>query len=743
MKRSITAFCGFMLMLALQATVMAQEERKPITLEDIFKNRKFASKAIAGIQSLRNGVHYWQLKKDSVNYYDFAEGRYAGTIVTSKQLIPEGDTLPLPLGGFEFSEDENRMLFAKDEEPIYRRSSKAWYYVYDRKSEKLTAISDQGKQRLATFSPDGSKIAFVRDNNLFIKDLNIGKRNQGGTGDSERFGVEYQVTIDGKINEIINGATDWVYEEEFEFSKAFCWSPDGTKIAFYRFDESKVKEYQLTYYGTLYPEQYKYKYPKPGEANSVVRIKIYDLVSRSIVEVDLGGDTDIYIPRIKWTSDPNTLSLYRMNRHQNTLDLLLVQAGTGKTQVIYHEVNPFYIEINDHLTFLKNGGGFLLTSEKDGYRHIYHYDLSGQEIRQITQGKWEVTDFYGLDEDHGILYYAAAEDSPVDRAVYAIRLDGTGKKRLTPKAGTNSATFNATFSNFINKWSDINTPPVYTLNNADGTEIRLLQDNAKLRETINAFHFSKAEFVKIPASDGMELNGMVLKPFDFDPGKKYPVLFTIYGGPGSQTVLNTWGGFSAWNQLWAQNGILVVSVDNRGTGGRGESFKKCTYLQLGKFETNDQVDAAKYFGSLDYVDKSRIGMWGWSFGGYLTLSCLTRGSDYFNFGIAVAPVTNWKYYDNIYTERFMRTPAENNPGYEDNSPVNHAAAFKGKLLMIHGMADDNVHPQNSYDMYTALVAAGKNFDSEFYPNSNHGIYTGKNTSFHLYRRMTDYILKNL
>ncbi len=743
MKRSITGFCGFMLMLALQASVMAQEERKPITLEDIFKNRKFASKAIAGIQSLRNGVHYWQLKKDSVNYYDFAEGKYAGTIVTSKQLIPEGDTLPLPLGGFEFSEDENRMLFAKDEEPIYRRSSKAWYYVYDRKSEKLTAISDQGKQRLATFSPDGSKIAFVRDNNLFIKDLNIGKRNQGGTGDSERFGVEYQVTTDGKINEIINGATDWVYEEEFEFSKAFCWSPDGTKIAFYRFDESKVKEYQLTYYGTLYPEQYKYKYPKPGEANSVVRIKIYDLVSRSTVEVDLGGDTDIYIPRIKWTSDPNTLSLYRMNRHQNTLDLLLVHAGTGKTQVIYHEVNPFYIEINDHLTFLKNGGGFLLTSEKDGYRHIYHYDLSGKEIRQITQGKWEVTDFYGLDEDHGILYYAAAEDSPVDRAVYSIRLDGTGKKRLTPKAGTNSATFNATFSNFINKWSDINTPPVYTLNNADGTEIRLLQDNAKLRETINAFHFSKAEFVKIPASDGTELNGMVLKPFDFDPGKKYPVLFTIYGGPGSQTVLNTWGGFSAWNQLWAQNGILVVSVDNRGTGGRGESFKKCTYLQLGKFETNDQVDAAKYFGSLDYVDKSRIGMWGWSFGGYLTLSCLTRGADYFNFGIAVAPVTNWKYYDNIYTERFMRTPAENNTGYEDNSPVNHAAAFKGKLLMIHGMADDNVHPQNSYDMYTALVAAGKDFDSEFYPNSNHGIYTGKNTSFHLYRRMTDYILKNL
>lgn len=743
MKHSVTSFCGLLFILVFQATGLAQEEKKPITLEDIFKNRKFASKGIAGMQSLRDGVHYCQLKKDSLNYYDYETGNFTGTLVTSRQLIPADDTLPLPLAGFEFSEDENLMLFAKDEEPIYRRSSKAWYYVYNRKTGTLAPVSDKGKQRLATFSPDGSKIAFVRDNDLFIKDLTIGLMNMGGKQTSDRNGIEYRITNDGKQNEIINGATDWVYEEEFEFSKAFCWSPDGSKIAFYRFDESKVREYQLTYYGELYPDQYKYKYPKAGESNSVVGIKIFDLKTRSVIDVDLGMEQDIYIPRIKWTQDPGTLALYRMNRHQNTLDLILVEASSGKTKVIYHETNPYYIEINDHLTFLKNDRGFLLTSEKDGYRHIYHFDSSGKEICQITRGKWEVTDFYGVDEEHGFVYYASAENAPMDRDVYVVNLDGSGKRRLTKKPGTHSAAFNATYSCYIQKWSDINTPPVYTLNSADGKEIRMLQDNARLRETLESYQFSRAEFVKIPASEGTELNGVVLKPFQFDPKKKYPVLFTIYGGPGSQTVLNAWGTFSAWNQLCAQNGIVVVSVDNRGTGGRGEAFKKCTYLQLGKYETLDQVDAAKYFGSLDYVDGKRIGMWGWSFGGYLTLSCLTRGADYFSFGIAVAPVTNWKYYDNIYTERFMRTPAENNSGYEDNSPVNHAEAFKGKLLMIHGMADDNVHPQNSYDMFTALVAAGKNFDSEFYPNSNHGIYTGKNTSFHLYRRMTDYILKNL
>ena len=730
-------------LIAIQMAVMAQTDKKDITLEDIYKNRKFSSKGFAGVQSMNDGNFYCQVKKDSLNVYEYATGKYARTIVTSKQLIPQGDTVPIPMYGFEFSGDETKILFSTDEEAIYRRSSKANYYIYDIKTGKIFPLSKHGKQRLANFSPDGLKVAFVRDNNIFIRDLNIGWVNLGGEQDDKGTGIEYQVTTDGKPNEIINGATDWVYEEEFEFSQAFAWSPDGKRIAFYRFDESKVKEYQLTHYGDLYPEQYKYKYPKAGEDNSVIGIYLYDLGLKKIMPVDIGKETDIYIPRIKWTEDPNTLALYRMNRHQNKLELLLADAATGNTKVIYTEESKYYIEINDHWHFFNNKKEFLLSSEKDGYRHLYLYNMTGQPVRQLTRGNFDVLDVLGVDEKAGLVYYSSTETSPMDKDICSVTLDGKKKTKLNAKPGGNSADFNKTFTYYIGRWSDINTPPYIAVYKSNGAEVRMLQDNAKLKAVMTEYQFSKAEFFKFKTEDGTELNGLMVKPPDFDPAKKYPVLFTIYGGPGSQTVNNSWGTVSSWNQLWAQHGIIVVSVDNRGTGGRGEEFKKCTYLELGKYETLDQIETAKYLGTLGYVDKTRIGMWGWSFGGYLTLSCLTKGADYFSFGIAVAPVTNWKYYDNIYTERFMRTPKENNAGYEDNSPVNHAAKLKGKLLLICGMADDNVHPQNSYDMVTALVGADKQFESQFYPNSNHGIYTGKNTSFHLYKRMTDFILSNL
>lgn len=736
MKTRIINF--FLIVQFVSASLMAytQTDKKTITLEDIFKNRKFSSKGVSGIQSMKDGDHYCQLKKDSLNVYEYATGKLTRTIVTSKQLVPAGDTVAISMNVFEFSEDETKMLFAEDEEPIYRRSSKATYYVYDLKTGQLFPLSKNGKQRLATFSPYGTKVAFVRDNNIFITDLLDCILHPASC-------IETQVTFDGKINEIINGATDWVYEEEFEFSKAFYWSPDDNTLAFYRFDERNVKEYQLTYYGDLYPEQYKYKYPKAGEDNSIVDVFFYDLKNKKTTRVDIGKETDIYIPRIKWTEDPKTLALYRMNRHQNKLELLLAESGSGKTRVIYTEENKYYIEINDHWHFLKGNTQFLLTSEKDGYRHIYLYEISGNLIRQITQGHWEVNDMVGVDENKALIYYTSTENSPLEKDLFSIGLDGRKKVRLSAKPGVNSAEFSKNFTWYLGRWSDVNTPPYIAIYNSDGLEIRMLQDNAKLRGTMKDYQFNKARFFTFRTSDGIDLNGWIIKPPDFDSTKKYPVLFTIYGGPGSQTVLNSWGTVGSWNQLWAQHGIIVVSVDNRGTGGRGEEFKKCTYLQLGKYETMDQIEAAKYLGTLSYVDKDRIGMWGWSFGGYLTLSCLTRGADYFNFGIAVAPVTNWKYYDNIYTERFMRTPKENNEGYETNSPVNQAAALKGKLLIICGMADDNVHPQNSYDMVTALVTANKSFESQFYPNSNHGIYTGKNTTFHLYNRMTDFIMKNL
>ena len=714
----------------------SQNNRKQITLDDIFKARRFSSRGAAGLHSMKDGVHYYQLKKDSLNVYEYSTGRLVKTIVTSKKLILPGDTVPIDMSNFKFSADESKLLFATDEEPVYRYSFKSTYYIYDIPAEKLSRLSKNGKQRLATFSPDGSKVAFVRDNNLFIKDISSGIPHPA-------FGIEKQVTTDGKLNEIINGETDWVYEEEFDNPKAFSWSPDSKKIAFYRFDETNVKEYQLTYFGDLYPEQYKYKYPKGGETNSKIGIFIYTLSADLTKPVNIGIDTDIYIPRIKWTTDPNSLLIYRLNRHQNKLEFLLADANTGQTKIIYSEENKYYVEINDNFSFLKGNKGFLMTSEKDGYNHIYMYDMNGKLVRQLTEGKWDVTEIAGVDEANGLVYFLSAETSPLDRSLYSVSLDGKKKIRLTNRPGTYTVDFSNNYSYFVCNWSDINTPPYVTINKAGGDEVRVLQDNAKLAPVLKEYNFSNAVFFSFKLQDDTELNGWMLKPPDFDPAKKYPVLFTIYGGPGSQTVINRWGAASSWYQLFAQHGIIVVSVDNRGTGARGEDFKKCTYLQLGKFETLDQVEAAKYLSSFTYTDKDRIGMWGWSYGGFMTLSCLTKGADYFKMGVAVAPVTNWKYYDDIYTERFMRTPKENPDGYESNSPINHADELKGKLLLIHGMVDDNVHTQNSYDFITALVAANKQFDMQLYPNSNHGIYAGKNTTFHLYQRMTDYILKNL
>ena len=725
-------------LLMLPAGVQAQ--KKSISLEDIFKNRKFSSRGVSGIRSMRDGIHFSQVKNDSLNVYEYETGKYTKTVLTSKQLVPQGDSLPLPISSYEFSDDENKLMFSKDDEALFRHSSKANYFICDLATMKIIPLYAKGKQRLATFSPDASKVAFVMDNNIFIRDLDYSKPAAAGRDEDKSV---RQITADGQINSIINGATDWVYEEEFGFSKALFWSPDGSGLAYYRFDESKVKEYQLTYYGELYPEQSKYKYPKAGEDNSVVGIFIYNINTGKTTTVDIGKETDIYIPRIKWTSAAGTLALYRLNRRQNFLELMLANASDGKTRIILTEGNKYYIDITDHWHFLKNGKEFLISSERNGFNHIYLYGIDGKLIRQITDGSWDVANVQGVDENKRLVYFTAGCSSPMNREVFSVSLEGGRPVQLSGREGTNVPDFSTTFAYYVNRWSDINTPPTVTINSAEGKEVRLLQDNAKLKDVIKDYDFTKAEFFTFKTENGIILNAWMMKPSGFDPLRKYPVLFTLYGGPGSQTVLNSWGSASSWNQLFAQKDIIVVSVDNRGTGARGEEFKKCTYLQLGKFENIDQIEAAKYLGSLPYIDKERIGIWGWSFGGYMVLSCVTKGADYFKTGVAVAPVTNWKYYDNIYTERYMRTPKENNSGYEDNSPVNFAEKFKGRLLMIHGMADDNVHPQNSYDMITALVGANKQFEMQLYPNSNHGIYSGKNTSFHLYERMTEFILKNL
>jgi len=714
------------------SNVAFSQENNLLTLEKVINSREFSPKSVRGIRPMLDGENFSQIKKDSINAYNYQTGRLSSVIVSSDELVPEGETDPFSLNNYQFNKDETKILFATETEAIYRRSAKSTYYIFDLSTRAIQPLSMNGKQQLADFSPDSKSVAFVRENNLFVKNLISGN--------------EQQITFDGQSGRIINGTTDWVYEEEFSVVKGFHWSPDSRKIAFMRFDESAVKEWNLTYYGDLYPELYKYKYPKAGENNSLVTVHVFDIESGTTLEIMVGSETDQYIPRIKFTHNPKKLAIVRTNRLQNEYEILFADINSGKTEIIYHESNKYYIEDGnyDNIYYLNNEKQLVLTSEKSGFNHIYLYTIETKTMQPLTSGNWDVTDLIGIDEENKNIYFASVEISPLDRNVYVVNFGGKGKKLLTPKPGTNSVKFSEGFKYFIKTWSDANTPPVYTVNKGkNGALIRRLEDNAALAETLASYNRQPKEFFTITTGEGVELNAWKILPYNFDSSKEYPVLFDIYGGPGSQTVRNSFGRGDIWSQYLAQEGIMVVSVDNRGTGARGEEFKKMTYRELGKYETIDQIEAAKYLGSLPYVNQNKIGIFGWSYGGYMSALCMTQGAGIFDVGIAVAPVTNWRYYDNIYTERFMRTPQENPAGYDDNSPINYVEKLEGPFLLIHGMADDNVHPQNSIDLITALVAADKDFDLMLYPNSNHGIYAGENTHFHLYKKMTKFLFENL
>ncbi len=720
------------LVLFLSQSLFAQQQ---ITISDIWASRKFMPKMVYGMNPMQNGNHYAVIEDSLINVYDYQSGEKLHALVNLNTLIPVNEKKPISVRSYVLSDDETKMLIPTETESFYRHSSRSAYYLYDLQNRSLSALSESGKQQLADFSPDGTKIAFVRDNNIFIYDI--------------ASATEKQITTDGKTNEIINGTADWVYEEEFSFTKAFFWSPDSKRIAYYRFDESRVKEFQLEYFGDLYPEWYRYKYPKAGESNSVVSIHVYDLNNNNKATMDIGNNTDIYIPRIKWTVNPEVLSIERLNRLQNHFEILLADANSGKTKLLYDEKNPYYVDINDNLTFLPDGEHLLLTSEKDGYNHIYLYDINGKEVKQLTSGPWDVTEVYGYSTDKKIVYFQSAETSPLDRQIWSVSLKGK-KTQLTSAPGTNDASFSSDFSYFINTNTTANEPHTFTVNQKDGKVLRTLEDNSKLRETLGQFGLSKKEFFTIsdsaiilPNGKNVNLNAWKILPPNFDPSKKYPVLVYVYGGPGSQTVVNAWGYYDYfWFEMLAQHGIIVVSVDNRGTGARGELFKKMTYKELGKYETEDIITTARYLAKLPYVDKNKIGIFGWSYGGFMASSAITKGADYFNTAIAVAPVTSWRYYDNIYTERFMQLPNENAQGYDDNSPINHVSKLKGNFLLVHGSADDNVHYQNSMDLISALVAADKQFELMIYPNKNHGIYGG-NTRKHLYDKMTNFLFEHL
>ena len=718
---------AFISLLTISKFTNAQDSGKKVTLEDIWQKGTFRAGSVYEVRSLKDGEHYCVLENNKINEYSYKDAKLEKTILDASNIKVPGKDYALAIEDYQFSLDESKILISIQTEFIYRHSSKSEYYIWDIKANKLSALSTGGKQRLADFSPDGSKVAFIRDNNLFIKDISKDK--------------EIQLTTDGLNNNIIYGTTDWVYEEEFSFTKAFFWSKDGNKIAYYRFDESKVKEYTLAMWGDLYPEQYKYKYPKAGEDNSVVSVFTYDVAANKSTKMDVGTETNQYIPRIYWTSETNSLAILRMNRLQNKLEILLNDANSGQSKVIYTEDNKYYIEITDDINFIKNG--FVITSEMNGYNHIYYYDMKGKLVKQVTTGKWDVVDIKGVDESNNTIFFRAANSSPINKELYSVKLDGSKMNKISDKDGTYDAQFSSNFKYYISTYSNANTPPTYTINLANGKELNVLENNMKVKIKFKDYNFTTKEFASMHVADGVDLNYWIMKPKDFDPSKKYPVLMYVYGGPGHNTVLNSYDRSDyLWYQMLSQKGYIIVSVDNRGTAFRGEEFKKCTYKELGKLETEDYINAAKWLGNQTYIDKDRIGIFGWSYGGFMSTLCMTKGADYFKAGIAVAPVTNWRYYDNIYTERFMRTPQENPSGYDDNSPINHVKKLKGKFLLVHGTGDDNVHVQNSLDLINALVNANKQFEMKFYTNKNHSIYGGF-TRLHLYTRMTDFLIKNL
>lgn len=713
--------------LLLVATVFGQQK---ISVENIF-NGVFRAKGMDELQSLKNTDQYTVLNVDQgsrsmqIDLYDFATLKKVSNLIDTKNHPSLADGID----SYTFDASEKKILIACHSNKIFRHSFTADYFLYDITSKSLTKLFDFQIQE-PTFSPDGTKIAYARENNLYVYDVASKKSTA--------------VTTDGKKNAVINGITDWVYEEEFAFVRAFDWSKDSKKLAYIRFDESAVPEFSMSmFHKDLYPTIETFKYPKAGEKNSEVSLHIYDAANNATKKVQLGNYNDFYIARLQWTNDANILSAQVLNRHQDNLDLLFVDGTTATAKVVLNEKDKAYVDVTDNLTFLKDNS-FIWTSEKDGFNHIYLYDKTGKLKNQVTKGNWEVTSYYGFDEKTKTIFYQSTENGSINRDLYRIGLDGKNKVRLTSKVGTSAATFSPNFQYFITTFSSNLQPTTYTLNEAKtGKEIQVIENNQALADKLKAYNLPAKEFLVLKTAKGNELNAWILKPKDFDPSKKYPVFMYQYSGPGSQQVNNDWNNSDDyWFLSLTQQGYIVACVDGRGTGFKGADFKKVTQKELGKYEVEDQIDAAKVIGAYPYVDASRIGIFGWSYGGFMASNCIFQGNDVFKMAIAVAPVTNWRFYDSVYTERYMQTPQENASGYDQNSPINHVSKLKGKFLLIHGSGDDNVHVQNSMQMMEALIQANKQFDSQIYPDKNHGIYGGA-TRIQLYNKMTNFIKENL
>lgn len=701
--------------------VQAQEK---ITVEKIWKQYAYFPERAEGYRAMLDGNSYTVRKSDNSIVRRTFESKDK-----KEELIFEVPNVAFTYSDYEFNSDESKILFLSDVNSIYRYSFSANYHLYDRVTKKLEPLDeDHQPQTLAEYSPNGNYVSYIFKNNLYVKELKTGEIRQ--------------LTSDGKQNEVINGTSDWVYEEEFALLKAYDWSPDSRFISFLKFNEREVKGFSMTFFNTLYPDNYDFKYPKAGEENSKVTLHVASIDATETQEVFLGQYE--YLPRMEWSPSENKLIVQSMNRHQSSLKYHLVELNSGKwnQKMIFEERSETYVDVDDNLIFLKDGNSLLRTSELDGFKHIYKLSFDGKHS-QITAGSWDVIDFLGLDLKSNTIFFTSSEPHATQKSVYAVQTNGKKKREITQKKGYNDAEFLQGMKYFIHTYSNANTPPVISLRDAKGRLVEVLEDNKALESELKEdYNLSPKLFAPIQAA-GQELNTWMILPHDFDSTKKYPVYFNVYGGPGHNEVLDSWDGSDyMYHQLLAQEGYIVFCVDPRGTMYRGAKFKKSTYLELGKYETEDIINSALTLAKYDWIDKDRIGIMGWSYGGFMSSLAITKGADVFKMAIAVAPVTSWRYYDNIYTERFMRTPQENAKGYDDNSPINHVSKLKGKYLLIHGSADDNVHYQNSMEMVNAMVAADKQFDLFIYPNKNHGIYGG-NTRNHLFQMMFNYIKKNL
>lgn len=730
----------FFTLLLLAIFVTGIQAQQKVTLRDIAQGT-YRAQGISGLKPMLDGEHYTQISSDHkrIVKYSFKTGEEVGTLF---DVTTARDCDLKSFDDYILSPDEKLILIQTETKPIYRHSFTAVYYIYNVKNNKMEPLSNNGPQQVPLFSPDGNQIAFVRNNNIYLVKLLFGNS-------------ESQVTKDGEYNHVLNGIPDWVYEEEFSFNRAFDFSADSKMIAYVRFDESAVPMFSFPWYKGLAPEKtsyatypgaYEYKYPKAGEVNSKVSVHTYDIKSHVTRKMDLQIDSDGYIPRIKFTSDPEKLAIMTLNRHQNRLDLYMANPRSGLCKVAIRDEAEQYIKESAYSNIKFYPEHIVMMSEKDGYNHLYLYTIAGNLVKQITKGQFEVTSFLGWDQKANVFYYASNEESPLRTAIY--KIDGKGKKtKLSTRTGSNSAIFSTNQKYYINTFSNISTPTLITLNDNRGKELTTLLDNSKLKAQTAQLNMPQKEFFTFRTSSGVELNGWMMKPANFNANKKYPVILHQYSGPGSQQVIDRWGIGSfgdggLFEAYMCDKGYIMVCVDGRGTGGRGAAFEKCTYLQLGVKEAEDQVETARYLGTLPYIDGKRIGIWGWSFGGYNTLMSMSDGSGAFKAGVAIAAPSDWRFYDTVYTERFMRTPKENAEGYDAGSAIKRAPQLKGSLLLIHGTADDNVHYQNCAEYSEALVQAGIQFDMQVYTNRNHGIFGGK-TREHLMNRVANFFIQNL